>query len=441
MRHIDLTEWQRASAGPDHPALQGLYLDDPAIADGIRWMVRSNALVVSEGRHGLVVETRQHVGVVRVGPMQIRVRPKMAMPSLWAAIAYGLGLDGIALHDPSEIAVGGDFADLLSLMLLREAERLWRLGIRRGYDERAEWLAAPRGRPDLVTLARSGPLTRASLPCRHHAFTSDVIDNQVVLAGLGLAADAAVHLPLRGALQRVRQQWATACSSRPLSLQLLDQAERGRNRLNQRYAGVHRLVRLLYEGSGPDDAYDRGETRLPGFLWNMATLFERFVARFLTEHLPDHEVLAQGTLHALYSVVCGRPGLAAPRPRPDLVVRRRSDGAAIGVYDTKYRDLWGTTLPREILYQMSVYAMGWGESEGKDVPAVVLYPSLAPRPDVELRLQVAHARPRRILLRAVEWARAAEFIVQRDETGAKTLARRWVGTQGAVATIQQAQTR
>ena len=423
---LQLTEWHSASAGPvtEFPVLNDLFLDDPLVMRAMTRHPLGDRLRVSECRYGLVVEARQHVGVLQLGPLRVRIRPKMQTDALWAAVAYALGLDNILRHAPVELDMVGDFADLLALMLLQETERLWRTGIQRGYRETSEWRATVRGRPDVLTLARSGPMTRAALPCRYHAFTADVVENQVVLAGLALAQNLTGHLPLRAALHRAYQQWSAVCRRMPLDRALFHAAHRSRNRLTARYLGVHRLVELLYERSGLDDEHEAGSDVLPGFLWNMASLFERFVARFLTDHLPACEVLTQEKLRHLYRVTRGGPALKAPRPRPDLVVRRRLDRVTVGVFDTKYRDLWVTPLPREILYQMSVYALAWSESHGLDVPAVVLYPAVGgEHPDMEVSLRVRGAMPRRIVMRSVDWGEAAGLA--RDEER-REVARRWV---------------
>lgn len=68
--------------------------------------------------------------------------------------------------------------------------------------------------------------------------------------------------------------------------------------------------------------------------------------------------------------------------------------------DTKYRDLSVTSLPREILYQMSVYSLAFGGAV--PIPAVVLYavPD-GDRADVRIRLHVAGGGHRLVVLRAV----------------------------------------
>lgn len=428
-RELDIHEWRRAAAGPggQHPELVGLFLDDPQLAPALERAPLGGRLRVSDSRHGLVVEARQHVGVLQLGPLRVRIHPKLPMAKMWTAVAYALGLDGISYYDAVEIEMAGDFADLLALMLLREAARLWRSGAQRGYHGMSEWRSTVRGRPDLVTLARSGPLTRAALPCRYQDFTTDVLDNQVVLAGLNLARTMSEKLTLRSALHRAVQQWSTICQLPRLDRQLLSEADRSRSRLNARYVGIHRLVRLLHERSGLDDPNVSGTDSVPGFLWNMATLFERFVARFLREHLPDHEVTTQHRLRSLFRVVRDRPGRRTPQPRPDLVVRSRSNGATLAVFDTKYKDLWASKLPREILYQMSVYALAWSESGGRSVPAIVLYPADGEEhPEIEYGLDIEGGRTRRIVVRGIDWAAAIRAIEDGDGPSCRGLAANWV---------------
>lgn len=397
MPELELGEWDVRDPSTD-PVLAGLDLDEPGVGDLASRLAGWGALHVIEERRGLRVQSRQHVGVVQLGALRIRIRPKVPLVTLWRLMVYGLGLDALPPLPPVDIGLTGNVPELLVEMLRLEAERLWQRGLSRGYRDRDDWLGAPRGRPDLTVLARNLPLTRAALPCRHHVYTADVLHNHVVLAGLLLARRLTSSRRLRGALHRTIESWRSVCAEVPIGRSLLDDADRSRTRLTAHYAPAHRLVRALFERLGPDERLAGGSASVGGALWNMATLFERAVARFLCENLPDLEVHTQSRLHRVYSVEPGPHGHRAPTPRPDLVVMR--DGEPLAVLDTKYRDLSATSLPRDIVYQMSVYSLAFGGQ--RPVPAIVLYAvPHGSRPDVRFTLRVTGGEDRRIVLRAV----------------------------------------
>jgi len=396
MAELNLAEWETADPAT-HPVLSDRSLttiQQRTAAERWRFAMR-----IEETRSGLRIRAKQHVGVVQLGDLRICIRPKLPVATLWPLLAYGLGLDAVPERPPVDFAWTGDMPELLAAMLLAEAQGLQRGGLAHGYTPQEEWLETPRGRIDMGVLARSLPLSRAALPCAHHVFSSDILCNQVVAAGLRLALKWVASPQLRSALHAAASHWQLHCKPVTLSPSVLAAADRGRSRLLQRYTPAHTLVRALVERSGPADDLGSGSERLPGALWNMAALFERAVARYLSEHLPPPWVVdTQHRLRRLYTVTKGKHAHNASVPRPDLVVRSGSRPAA--VLDTKYRDLSTTSLPPSMLYQMSVYSLAFGGD--RPIPAVVLYavPSGA-RDDVRINLHVEHGLDRTILLRAV----------------------------------------
>ena len=71
------------------------------------------------------------MGVVQIGPLRVTVLPKIATQDLWYILAYGLGLDVVDRRFPATLPPEASFADVLSLLLLDEANALLRRGLRR----------------------------------------------------------------------------------------------------------------------------------------------------------------------------------------------------------------------------------------------------------------------------------------------------------------------
>lgn len=407
IRQVILTEWQSLTAAPTGPGagLVGRWLEP-------EYAALAGKVGLTENRYGLCIEARQHVGALRIGDLDLRILPKLPTEDLWWILDYALGLDNVERLGPTYWPLeGSDFVDLLALRLLLEADQLARAGLATAQLETSEWLEAPRGR--ILLSALTGPPTRAALPCAHRVRSADILENQVIRAGLALAARRAAAVPLQVALTRAEASWAEQCSRPPLSRARLQVVTQRRTRLTRRYATAHTLVSYLVDGLGP--GLGEGGVELDGLLWDMSHVFEAFVARFLREHLPGI-VRTQATLRDLYRALTPDP---SPRLRPDLIW---SDASGVrAVADTKYRDL--SILPREMLYQISVYALAFAQN-GAPVPALLLYPG-APRPDIVYALRPAWGPEARIIVRAVDWVAASRALRGRGDPAA--LAKAWMG--------------
>jgi 5-methylcytosine-specific restriction enzyme subunit McrC len=98
----------------------------------------------------------------------------------------------------------------------------------------------------------------------------------------------------------------------------------------------------------------------------------------------------------------------APTPRPEYVVTQ--DGAIVAMLDAKYRDLWNNDLPRDMLYQLTIYALSQ-QSEGC---AAILYPTLSTdaKPQViEIREALRGDRRAQVVLRPVYLTHLEALIV------------------------------
>jgi len=356
---------------------------------------------VIELRNGLSVQATSFVGRVNLGGLQITIRPKIDVDVLRTLFRYAYGLRNLTTLTvtPHALETGG-FQDLLIVQLAAEVSELLARGLHRTYVPLAEELASPRGRIDLQRLAQQGGLVAAAIPCLHHPRREDTPVNRILLAGLTLAATLTDDLLLRTRIRRLAAILADGVTPVALSMHTLRTAQRRLNRLTTAYAPAFALIALLLAGSGMTLEDERTSTPLPGFLFDMNLFFEALLTRFLTINLVGYQVRSQVRLRDMmrYAPEANPLRRQPPTPRPDIVVEKA--GQVVAMLDTKYRDLWAHALPREMLYQLAIYAL----SREQQREAVILYPTTGGSLSdqiVEIR-EPSYGNPRaRVILRAV----------------------------------------
>jgi len=361
---VTLAEWEERTPA-DCPALAGRDLgDDPAARALAEQLTASGRLEIQEMRHGLHLRATSFVGRIRLGDLEITILPKIAGAPFLDLVRYGFRLRDLHLHRHAAYATAPlAWPDLLVAQLVAEAEEILARGPHRAYLRRAEDLASPRGRIDIDGIARRGLPTAAVLPCIHHVRHEDTLPNRVLLAGLRLGARLTADRELALLARRLAAQLAEIVQPIPLDASAFAALTRARSRLTGAYEPALELVRLLAESHGlalEPDREDATPLRLQGLLFDMNRLFQLVLTRLLAENLPDHEVEGESRLGSVFRFVPGKNprGRPAPAPRPDIVVLRGRRPAAI--LDAKYRDLAVHSLPRDMLYQLAIYALGTG---------------------------------------------------------------------------------
>jgi 5-methylcytosine-specific restriction enzyme subunit McrC len=261
---------------------------------------------------------------------------------------------------------------VLVLELVAEALNLIQRGLHREYVRQRADLVSPRGRIDFQRLAVSGGLREAAVPCRFTRRRDDSPLNRALLAGLHAAAAIASDPELRASARRLARELEASVERLPLDAELLRGARAVLDRRTVRYTPALRLIELLHTGQAVtlDEDPDGPRLSLRGFALDMNGLWQQLLGRVLGEWNTGLELREQVALKG----VIARDPFFAPRrtrvrtPKPDFGVFR--DGRLVAYLDAKYRDLWATSLPREMLYQLALYATAQGQGA-----AAMLYPT------------------------------------------------------------------
>lgn len=397
---VQIREWSRTAPDRCGPglALRGVTLTETD-RDLLSRLAGRTSLRVEELRDGLLIEVGPHIGTINLSGLRIVIMPKLRLDGLMRMIAYAFHLSDLTLtRTPSNYAPAHyGFLDLLGLSLLQAVERIARGGLLSCYREIEEDLISPRGRIQMRQTIARPEVSR--LRCSFDELTTDHRLNQVLAAGLRLAARVMENPELRLDLARAADRLFSDLTRIPLNAETLKAATASLERRSSRYRSALSLVALIFQGSHLGEHHRAGEMPLSGFLLNMNQLFERFLTRYLQEKAPRNiQVASQEVRADVFAYLENPAAWKCPTIRPDLVFREQGNTIAIG--DAKYKNRFEHPPSTTELYQLTTYGLAYPMSDPRQVmlfhplesdevgrPTQLLFSPAAARDRVRIRLE------------------------------------------------------
>jgi 5-methylcytosine-specific restriction enzyme subunit McrC len=338
-------------------------------------LTASGRIEVLELAQGLQLRANSFVGRFTLGALTVTVHPKIADAPFLNLLRYAYTLRNLELHEPvAAAAARWSFQDLLVHQLVAETMEMLARGIHREYTRSFNELASPRGRIVFNRVVGTLAAGRPTLPCIYYPRSEDIVLNQVVLAGLEFAARLAADDELQVRVRSLISLLSSRVRTRRLDTTFLRLAWRQIDRRTAAYRSPLTIISLLVEHYGLSLDSPITGLLLRGFLFDMNRFFQALISRFLHEYLEEYAIQDQHRLRGLFSYDVARNprGKKAPIQKPDFVIMH--NGKIAAMLDAKYRELWETPLPREMLYQVGLYALAQDNARRQ---AIIVYPTLS----------------------------------------------------------------
>jgi 5-methylcytosine-specific restriction enzyme subunit McrC len=283
------------------------------------------------------ISFRQFVGYLQVGTLGIEVLPKADKKAAADAIEWrsmlhemlkvGLGIDLSSAESARQALTQPSLIELVVANLTPKVERIIREGLARGYREEETNGTTFRGKLVFAEHIRKNHTRRDRSFVRHSIYDRDAVPNQLLRAGLEIAARAPVSGPLRA---RVAASLLSFEEVRRIAPRKAAFDRLRVTRTTERYREALLLSRMLIENLSP--ALRAGKVSVFAFLFDMNLLWERYIGVLFRR-------ACSGRLRAVLqkpSTFLVHDDRRARTIRPDIALVDAVSEKTVAVLDTKW---------------------------------------------------------------------------------------------------------
>lgn len=281
-----------------------------------------------------MLKNKGYVGHIQLpSGHSVRLLPKVELDNVFEMMEYAYDLGDFDLEGVYDSDTVEGFYDRIANILAQTIVDRRKRGLHREYVQQREKSQTIRGRIDFRKTVQKPWEPEAQI--EYSEMTADNEDNQILLYTLSkissstnLCRDETLQLARRGIRSMRGGITYNEFRSR-------DCVGRQYNRLNQDYRRMHALCRLILDNSGA--SYEVGDAMMVPFNVEMDMLYQKYVANWLQENLPERFEVNRGGGEEETVTLTEFAG-SDLQYRIDIVLYDRDLDEPVCVIDAKYKD-------------------------------------------------------------------------------------------------------
>ncbi|OGF63748.1 MAG: hypothetical protein A2Y62_09345 [Candidatus Fischerbacteria bacterium RBG_13_37_8] len=332
-------------------------------------------------KEGVRINAKSWVGVIRFSQFEVHIIPKLAggYCGLVKMIEFACGLQllrWLSKDRMIKIEKSNDLYDLVALLLVEECEKLLSAGLLSDYIEIESDIPVLRGRflTSKQITKRFGEIDR--LECRYDEYLKDIPENQIIEAALSFCARRIKNEELLMRCRYLYSVFSEACSTNEIVMLQKIRENLTYNRLNEYYRTAHILAWHILDGLGINDIYVTHDRRCFAFLFDMNKLFEEFIYKYLQKTLEKTNFIIRDQFSIKSIIYQSDSDHRYKNIRPDFIIQAKNNIGTKLPIDAKYVLIENNNVPRDICYQIFIYAYALGRKDTSVIPsAAFIFPS------------------------------------------------------------------
>lgn len=325
---------------------------------------------IKEVEKGIYIKPQNYVGAIQLSNKRINILPRFDhdFTKLIKMILFTKDIKYKDFkQDLQTKKTKNDLYEIIIGLLLGEVIKIIDNNIFKEYLNFNENLKVMRGRIDFRNHLIKNFFIGDRIYCNYEELNSNVIENQIILKALKIAAHITTDVSKKKTTKRYISIFSELCKEfRGNKVPKINY-----NRLNKQYIEAHYYSKLLIECIGSENIYKTGDYNSKySILVNINELFEKFVAKLFYKYSSrSYDVLEQSVVS---NALLTDKNKSYRKIIPDIVLRNELNEYTI--IDTKNKAYGNNNVHNEDIYQLSFYGMYFYNMFKAKANIIIIYP-------------------------------------------------------------------